>query len=311
MKNLFRDNIEDRPVEINIYADEIQLKECPYTKEKWFYIGIVVEDISTPLLDDVILERFCCNLDEQSLYYDKNNRIIHWAEIRDIDTKNICKRWFEYILNPDKSGRKFYAYILGVNDSKLNKNEFDSNNQFNSKYNRFFRSTILYALKTFFPNKKIIVKKICHEEGQQQNHEYFPWHCMYRITQGEKNISFRSNSIEFLPKDHKEDKKSNLIQLCDSFMGGCTSIIHGIQKSNTSKYREELMDIILPLVKRMITEPQNMNSRYQHANRIMIRFFPKDKSSPDDIYIRRFRNQFYTHRRLYYEEEKSGQQSLF
>jgi len=311
MKSLFTDieDKEDKPIEINIFADEIQLKKCPYTNEKWIYIGIVVEDLSNPLLEDIISERFCNNLDEQSPYYDKNNRIIHWAEIKDLDTKNICKRWFKYILDPSNSRQKFHAYILGLNDSKLNKEEFDQNNQFSSKYNRFFRSTILYALKRFFPNKKIIVKNVYHEKGQQQRHEYFPWHCIYKITQKEENITFDCDQIMFLPKDHKKDKRANLVQLCDAFMGACTSIIHGIQSSKRSKYREELIDMILPLVKRMIEEPQNINSRYQHANRIMIRFFPIDKSAPDDI--KRLQNQFYTKRPLYYEQKKSGQQLLF
>jgi len=312
VKNLFGNVYEEKslkPVETNIFADEIKSKKCPFTKEEWFYIGIIVEDLSNPLLNDVILERFCNNLDESSPYYNKNNRIIHWSEIVDIDTKNICKRWFEYILNPDKSGHKFYAYILGINNSKLNREEFDKSDQFNSKYNRFFRSSILYALKAFFPNKRIIVKNIYHEEGQQQYHEYFPWHCIYKITQREVNITFDCDEIEFLPKDHRKDRRANIIQLCDAFMGACSSIIHGIKRSKRSIYREELMDIILPLVERMIKNPQNINSRYQHANRIMIRFFPKDKTAPDDI--KKLRNQFYTRRPLYYLYEKSGQQSFF
>jgi len=309
MKDLFGNRFEEKPVEINIYADEIQQKTCPYTEEKWFYIGIIVEDLSNLLLDDIISERFCNNFDEMSPYYNKNNRIIHWSEITDIDTKNICQRWFEYILNPAKSDLKFYAYILGINNSKLNKEEFDESDQFNSKYNRFFRSAILYALKTFFPNKKIIVKNIYHEEGQQKYHEYFPWHSIYKITENEENIIFDINNIKFLPKDHRKDKKANLIQLCDAFMGACTSIIHGIESSKRSQYRKVLMDILLPLVKRMIKNPQNINSKYQHANRIMIRFFPKDKLPPDDI--KRIQNQFDTQRRLYYEEKKSGQLSLF
>ncbi len=156
MKDLFGIISEDKPVEINIYADEIQSEKCPYTGDIWFYIGIIAEDLSNPLLEDIILERFCNNLDCKSPYYLKNNRIIHWSEIDDIDTKNICRRWFEYILDVSKSSKKFYCYILGINDTKLNKEEFDLTDPFNSKYNRFFRSAILYALKTFFPNMKII-----------------------------------------------------------------------------------------------------------------------------------------------------------
>ena len=268
MKDLFGNEYKDKPVRVNIYADEVQSRECPYTKEKWIYIGIVVEDLSNPLLEDIISERFLNNFDQSLPYYQKNNRIIHWSEIKDADTKNICKRWFEYILDVSRSRRKFYSYILGINDSKLNKEEFDPQDQFNSKYNRFFRNAILYALKTFFPRKKIIVEKIYHEEGQQQYDEYFPWHCVYKITNREENITFESNRIEFLPKDHKKDKRSNLIQLCDAFMGACVSIIHGIKPSKRSKYRKELMDTILPLVRRMINKPHNKNSSYQHAKSV-------------------------------------------
>lgn len=309
MKDLFGNIHKEKPVEINIYADEIQSKKCPYTRDSWFYIGIIAEDLSNPLLEDIISERFCNNLDSKSPYYSKNNRIIHWSEIDDIDTKNVCRRWFEYILDVSKSSKKFYCYILGINDTKLNKEEFDLTDPFNSRYNRFFRSAVVYGIKTFFPNEKVIVKKIYHEEGQQQHDGYFPWHCIYKISQDEENIFFECTNMEFLPKDHRSDKRSNIIQLCDAFMGVCVSMFHGVQTSKTSKYREELMDIILPLVRRTNKEPNNKNSRYQHSNRIMIRFFPLEKSAPDDI--SRLQNQFYTRRSLYYEEIKSGQQSLF
>ncbi|MEO0268970.1 MAG: hypothetical protein ABIN73_04420 [candidate division WOR-3 bacterium] len=308
MRDLFGNEIVEDPIEVNIYADEIQSKECPYTKEQWFYIGIIVEDIKNSLLDDIIRIRYCNNFDKTSPYYKKNNRVIHWVEINDADTKNICKRWFEYILNPGKSERKFYTYILGINNSKLNEEKFGGTD-FNTRYNRFFRSTILYALKTFFPNKKIIVKNIFHEKGPQQCDEYFPWHCIYKITEREENIDFECDEILFLPKDHKEDERSNIIQLCDAFMGACISIIHGIKESKRSKYKEELMDLILPLITRMIDEPQNINSKYCHANRIMIRFFPKHKTAPD--HINKVQNQFYTRRQLYYFEKKSGQIRLF
>ncbi|GAI57281.1 unnamed protein product, partial [marine sediment metagenome] len=208
--------------------------------------------------------------------YNKNNRIVHWSEIKDADTKNICKRWLEYILNPRKSRKNFYSYILGLNDSKLIREEFNTNDEFNSKYNRFFRSAVLYALKTFFPGKGIIVKNIFHEEGQQQNNRYFQWHCIYKLEDIE-NVTFNCENIIFLPKDHKKDKRSNIIQLCDCILGVSTSIIHGIKKSNNSKYREELADTYFPLLKRLIEAPDNRNSRYAYYKRIMVGFFPKEK----------------------------------
>ncbi|MCR4424038.1 MAG: hypothetical protein WHU95_08430 [candidate division WOR-3 bacterium] len=310
MKDLFGNELtSDTSLEINIYADEIKSKECPYTKDKWFYIGIIVEDLSNPLLEDIILERFRNNLDRKSPYYSKNNHIIHWSKLDCIDTKNICKRWFGYILDPTKSAKKFYCYILGINDTKLNKTEFDPNDPFNSRYNRFFRSALMYGIKTFFPSRRIVVKNIYHEKGQQQYDEYFPWHCIYKISQENENISFECTEVKFLPKDHREEARSNIIQLCDAFMGACVSIIHGISNSNRSIYRRELLDMIFPLVEKMIHEPYNKKSPYLHANRIMLRFFPKEKTVPCDI--TRLKNQFYICRPLYYEQMRSKQLSLF
>ncbi|MHB8853514.1 MAG: hypothetical protein ACYC6P_09205 [Ignavibacteriaceae bacterium] len=296
-------------VEVNIYADEIMSKKCPYTSHHWHYIGIVIEDLSKPLLSDIINERFCNNLDKESTYFKKNDKPVHWADISSADEKNICKRWFQYILNPSKSKNNFYFNLLGINDSYLNRDEFDPDNNFNSKYNRFFRSSIKYALKSCFGNRKIKIMNLYHEQGQQQLHEYFPWHVIFKLQSEEPNFIFDKNEIEFLQKDHRIDERSNIIQLCDCLMGASTNIIHGFDVSNRSKYRIELLDIILPLVQRMMREPKNKNSSYSHSSRIMMSFFPKEKTNLDDT--RRFVNQFYNFRRLKYEEDKSGQQSLF
>ena len=298
-----------KPVSVNIYADEVYGKECPYTKNIWHYIGIIVEDLNNPLLDDIIHERFMGNFDEHSPYYEMNNKVVHWSDIRIADTKNICKRWFEYILNPNRSKNTFYSYILGLNDSFLIREEFDTNDAFNSKYNRFFRTAVLYALKVFFGGRQVIVENIYHEEGQQSYSEYFPWHVIYKLKQEEENIAFNCNKIIFLPKDHKKDRRSNIIQLCDAVLGVSTSIIHGIEKSKASKYREELADLYCDMFKRIIENPRNKNSRFEYYNRIMISFFPKEKTAPDDV--RRLRNQFYSKRRLFYIEQKSGQEKLF
>ncbi len=305
--DLWGNEIIENPVEVNIYADEIFAKKCPYTDNDWHYIGIVVEDISKPLLPEIIRERFCNNFDKSSPYYEKNNKQVHWSEIRTADVKNICKRWFEYILDPAKSVDRFYCYILGLNDSLLNKEEFDPENDFNSKYNKFFRTTVNYALKCFFGDKKTIIKHIYHEQGQQQHHQYFPWHSI-AVLQNETNFTFNTKAIEFLPKDHKIDEKSNLIQLCDCFMGAVTNIIHGFEMSKSANYRIELLDLLFPLVKRMIRKSRNKNSSYSHYNRIMIRFFPKQKTDFGDP--KRYMDQFYTIRKLKYEEDKSGQESF-
>lgn len=298
-----------RQAKVNIYADEVYGKPSPYSKNIWRYIGIIVEDLENPLLDDIIHERFKGNFDENSPYYDKNNKVVHWSSMRTADMNNICKRWFDYILDPDKSRKKFYSYILGLNDSYLVKEEFDTSDAFNSKYNRFFRTAVLYALKVFFNNREVIVENIYHEVGQQAHSRYFPWHVIYKLTQRDENISFNCSEITFLPKDHKKDQRSNIIQLCDAILGVSTSIIHGIEKSRASKYREELADLYCNMFKRIIEKPKNKNSRFEYYNRIMISFFPWEKTAPDDV--KRLGNQFYTKRKLYYIERKSGQMDLF
>ena len=307
--DLFHSESTKPPVRINIYADEVQSKKCPYTNDDWFYIGIIVENAANELLADIIDLRYCGNYDNTSAYFRKNDRIIHWVEVSDIDTKNICYRWLEYMLDPYRSKKSFYAYILGLNNSKLNKYEFGDKQEFNRKYNRFFRTAVLYAVKCFFPSDHIIIDNIYHEQGQQQDHEYFPWHSIYKIDQSDNSITCACDSVTFLPKGHRDCRRSNIVQLCDLFLGVCTTCLHGLSDSNTSTYKPELLEKFLPLLKRMIEAPHNRNSSYEHANRIMIRNFPKTRTDLDDI--RRCTNQFYTKRPIRYLEQISRQTSLF
>jgi len=159
MKDLFGNEIKPKKIEVNLYADEVQEIECPYTEDKWIYTGLIVERLDKPLLGEIISIRYLNNFDINSPYFEKNDRIIHWAEIDGADPKNIAKRWIEHILDPSRSGDKFYAYVLGINISKLNLGEFDSEDTFNSVYNRFFRSAVLYVLKSAFLDNRIVVKK--------------------------------------------------------------------------------------------------------------------------------------------------------
>jgi hypothetical protein len=315
MKDLFVNVIKPKKIVVNLYADEVQEIECPYTKDKWIYIGLIVERLDKPLLNEIISIRYLNNFDINAPYFEKNDRIIHWAEIQSADTKNIAKRWIEFILDPSNAD-KFYGYVLGINLSRLNKEEFNSEDFFNSVYNRFFRSAVSYLLKSSFPKSFINVKNIFHEEGQQKNHKYFPWHPILKIEESEEKITFDCKEINFLPKTHREIEggniRSNMIQLCDLFLGLCVGLLHGIGTGNRAKYREELAELFLPLFQRMINEPQNRNSSYKHKGRIMIRFFPKKNIKPDDL--KRLVNLFYTERKIYYYEKyekKSEQLDLF
>jgi hypothetical protein len=310
-KDLFGFDISTPPqIEVNIYADESMNRKCPYTNDNWHYMCLIVERVDMPLLDDLINERYCNNLDQTSPYFAKNNKILHWTEIKNADEINICKRWFQYILNPGTSSDKFYCSILGLNESFLSDDEFDKNQRFNSIYNRFFRSAIEYSLKCFWGNNEIVIKNIYHEQGQQQDHTYFRWHPIDKLQNKESNFKFETNEIQFLGKDHKIDEKANILQLCDCFLGAIINLIHGFEnpESKKSQNKNELLKLILPLCERMMKNPENPKSSYKHKNRIMIRFFPKNKCEKNDI--RRLQNQFYSERKLKYKEDKYPQLNI-
>lgn len=287
-------------IQVNLYADEVQMIKCPYTRDKWIYIGLIAERLDNPLLDEIIKLRYINNFDKSSSYYKKNDRIIHWSDIDDAETMHIAQRWIEFIMKPENAD-KFYFYVLGINISKLDIGNFNKDDFFRSVYNRFFRSAILYLLKTAFPNNYIVVKDIFHEEGHQREHKYFPWHPILSIKEKEENIEFSCTQIKFLPKSHREDeegdKRSNIIQLCDLLLGLCVGALHGINKSSKrSKYRKPLIEMFLPFLQSMMDEPQ------KYKGRIMIRFFPKEKITPNRLDNKDY-NLFFTKRKIYYLED--------
>lgn len=292
--NLLDEEITEKIIRVNIYADEIKFKQSPTTKQNWHYIGILVENIDKPILDDIIKKRFCDNFDTKSKYYDKNNKEIHWVDIKSADEANITERWFRYILKNEK----IYFYLLGINMSKINEEEFGEKNIFNAVYNRFFRSGIVYALKTFFGDSKIEVVNIYHEQGEQYNHKYFPWHSIAQIAKEHPEISFQCKEITFISKDHKVEPKSNIIQLVDSLMGACVNVIDGVEKdSKRAKIKKKLIDIILDTVKIATNNKTDRTDNWTRKH-FLLRFFPKKKTSKDDI--ERLTSNFYIKRKLHY-----------
>jgi hypothetical protein len=307
--------------QINIYADEVQNRIDPNTGDSWHYIGLIIEDIDFSLLPEITKLRYCNNFDQTSPFYAKNDIPVHWVNISSADQKNILNRWFSYICNPDqktwKYGKEFKLkpsvdtfrfYIRGINSTKLNDLEFDGSDDFCSKYNRFFRGAVLFALKSYFPKEEINIKNIFHEEGPQENNEYFPWHVIYKIRQ-DPLINVENKEVKFLPKNHQEDEKSNIIQLCDSILGASVNILHGANSGSRAKNREELIELYFPLFKRLIRKPCNKNSSYKYFRRMAIDFFPREKTDLGSI--ERYKNLFYKDRPLQYELDKAGQKSLF
>lgn len=140
------------------------------------FVGLLL--LTTPLLGNYIARIFSSDLlPGESLIYRllgvDYKKEMSWVEINDADSKNIAKRWINYILDPSKSGDKFYFYALGINISKLNIEEFDTEDEFNSIYNRFFRSALLYALKTFFFRQANYCKKYISRNRTAERSQIF------------------------------------------------------------------------------------------------------------------------------------------
>lgn len=315
-------NTEIQSIRVNIYADEVQGIEDTNSSDKWHYIGLIIEEVGNPLLPELLTLRYCGNPDSVSEFYDKNNKLIHWTDIRSANQKHVCKRWFEYVTEPNKtcwdiplrftveaSKNTLKFYILGLNSSKLSDAEFDENDDFNSKYNRFFRTAIVYSLKKYYSGKNIIVQNIYHEQGGQENNKYFPWHSIHKIDTEQSNISFNTKEIIFLPKNHTQDERSNVIQLCDTLLGASVTILHGLGGGTRADNKKELVDLYFPLFERLLNSPNNVNSRYQYHRRFGIDFFPKEKTQINDW--SRYKNQFYKERSLQYALDQSGQTQMF
>jgi len=307
--------------QVNIYADEVQNRTDLNTGNKWHYIGLVIEDLEIPLLPEIKELRYCNNFDQTSTFYSKNDVPVHWVDISSADQKNILKRWFSYICNPDQkvwkygnefelksSVNTFRFYMFGLNSTKLNDSEFDDSDDFCSKYNRFFRSAVLSSLKFYFPKTEITIKNIYHEEGPQENNEYFPWYSIYKVKQ-DPLINIEKDEVEFLPKNHQEDERSNILQLCDSILGASVNILHGVDDGVRSLNKEEIIDLFFPLFERLILNPYNKNSSYKYFKRMAVDFFPKEKTELGDF--ARYKNQFYKERPLQYELDKVNQRNLF
>ncbi|MBD3366312.1 hypothetical protein GF360_03170 [candidate division WWE3 bacterium] len=287
-KDLYGQPIEKK--RLKIYADEIQEVENIVTGEKWLYSGAIYELESRPILKELIDTRYWKDKSDWRNYREKNDSLIHWAEIaNDHNKKNVIKRWLEWLVRdcaPQK--RRFHFSIHGINLTKLHEEEFGTNQQFNNIYNRFFRSMLQRSIKSFFKGK-IVITDVFHEEGQQQVHKNFPWHLMYKL-KTDPRLEFKSTKINFLPKSHRDsegDKRSNIIQLGDVLLGIFKDLHCGVNLDTYPENKKEILEtefVRKLLVRRIIRNPSNINSSYGYFNRFSISLFPKYSSVHRSLY---------------------------
>lgn len=315
---------------LNLYCDEI--KECPFKipylniNEKWTYIGILIVPklISERFYRDLINLRClsqppnpwdsCLN---KCKYHDLNNTEIHYQNTDDTTKYKIASKWIDYWIN-DKEN--VYFYILGINLSKLDWERFGQRGQYDkhtNMYNRFFRTALKSALKTYFYSyDKIIIENIFHDKSEGENHPYFPWHSIKKIDSEENKIYFSEKDIVFISSDHREPIgdpiHSQFIQFIDLILGCFVNSLH-FNSKNKNKY--SLADQAYPLISRIIRKPDNPNSKYKYYRRQMLQFFPKENlkgmNEQSLEYKIKWLSQFYHERKLLIENEITGQTSLF
>lgn len=308
MKDLFQNEVLEE-VKVNIYADEIWDLEHSVTKEKWLYMMAIYEEVDKAILEDLISERFRKNLKDWESCVEKNNTDIHWTEMRtDKNKQFIAQRWLDWIYKDCAEQRKFYFSMQGINLSNLNLEEFDEAQTLNSIYNRFFRSMVKSSLKIFFKGKDVTIQNVFHESGSQEEHKYFSWHLIKAL---QNEFKFDCTETTFLPKSHKENERSNIIQLCD-VMGGMIKDLHlGYTLSKKMKNRDEIIksqSVQELIIKRVIENPRNIKSRLGYSNRFNLSFFPRVNSNAQDR-IERMKNNYYDEKEVIWSYRNNGRQS--
>jgi len=272
-------------IEMTIYADETQEVVDSISGEKWFYTCAIYELEQKPILVDLVDRRYCKDRSGWEGYYWQNNEELHWTELGNRANKyKVADRWLNYIVDDCFKDKKFHFSILGINLSNLNREEFDSEQNFNSMYNRFFRSMIQYCVKKFF-NQQVHIQNIFHERGPQQDHGLFDWHTIRKLNEDE-SINLNCDRVEFLSKSHHDDKRSNILQLCDVLLGVFKDLHLGVNIETYPDGKKNIMNhkfVTDLLTERIIRNPRNINSSYAYAKRFNVSLFPKISTKPEDI----------------------------
>ncbi|MEQ1499772.1 MAG: hypothetical protein ABL917_00145 [Parcubacteria group bacterium] len=286
MIDLFGDSIDPKKaIHVNIYSDEIWQTKNKITSEVWIYSVAIYERLDKPILEDLINLRYLKDKEDWESRKEENDTDIHWVDFgKDANKKFIIERWLKFIQDDCFSDRKFYFSLTAINLTNLNIEEFSDKQKLNSIYNRFFRSMLQYSLKKFF-GSGVVVENIYHEEGSQQEHDYFDWHTIFKLDQDE-HLNFKCERIEFLPKSHRDNPLSNILELCDILAGIYKDIHCGIFESKKNENKREILNSNIVqelLIKRIIRQSRNTNSKYGHSNRFHLSFFPKINSVPGSI----------------------------
>ena len=289
-------------IELNIYADEIKKFRNPQGVH-WLYIGILAIPVNKQ-------EEILCSLlsDREEIdYYNP----LHFSEITRHKKYRLAEKWLNRIKYdiwkdpiPSEGSKGYFFHLLGVNLSNLQHSVFgDSGSEhFQNIYNRFFRSTLLYLLKSCFPNhSEIIVNNLYHHAGYMENNDIFDWHAIWRLENRESNIKFQDEEIEFVECNKQNPgprEITEFIQIIDLLLG---SIRQCYDFTSKKRWMIKTAQVIRPLFASISDKFRyRERSKFGIANRGYISFFPSKKLSVDELEDIHLKNQsnFYNNRKI-------------
>ncbi len=309
-------------IDLNIYCDEIKetrIVDNFFGNENWIYFGVLIVPLN---LEDELIERLCnmrCGNPAEGIiwgeckpkcqFHKKNNKEIHYQELQSYDQFFIADRWLKFMLKDDKYT---FFQILGIRMDLLDYPSFGQKSptkRLEVIYNRFFRTTILKSVKSYFSKyNKILIHNIFHDNADIKRDYYFPWHSIYKIGKEEYKINFINPKIEFIESDHRisNNKKSHLIQYIDVILGSFFNALHWESKNEN---KEKVALSIKPLLERIISKPNNKNSHYHYFKRKNVDFFPDRKMTTVEEFDMQIKGAMYKKREI--RIIRKFQESLF
>lgn len=295
-------------IEIEIYADEIILpKDFKKSSRNFIGIGCLFVPLSKKnnLLSNLMNSR-CLYETNGSWIWDyqqcpfsisiggmckeewhkQNMCEIHHTELRSSRSsksqKDISKKWINCLIENNKEKRdEIYFHLLFIDLDTLEIDNFGTEKIHENIYNRFFRTAITYGTKAFFGSKKVIIKKVYHDKGNMELHEYFPYLNLVKLdNELDIKITVEDTDITFIDSDHRNYlctnnelvEASQLIQFTDLLIGSITQNIYNLSDDVLKK---EIAMLLRPLVERLLRAPYNPNSSYNYLGRQHISFFPR------------------------------------
>jgi hypothetical protein len=295
-------------VRVLLYADEIK----PFTNsigERWMYIALLA--IRENEFENSLNALQSCR--EQSGY----NGEVHFKRMHSRQKADVGKLWLKEVMHD--SQKRFHFYVLGLRLDYLQWLAFGptSTSQLAAIYNRFFRASVAYVLRSYFGAlNKIVVSCIFHDDSEMKHDRLFDWHTIWRVGKSYGNVVFENPQIEFINSDHRKEPNypdhSHLIQLTDLVVGATKQCL---DMTSNNPYKIEVAGHFLPLVDRLCDEMRrgNRNSRYEHAHRCTVSFFPRNKLSLQELEDQwlRVRSGFFCNRRMLLKDHLTGQRGLF